>query len=309
MDLGGKKVLVTGAAGFIPSHIVDRLVIEGAEVAAIDNMQNGHESNLEKSRDKIQFEKADIREAEKISQLVKDQDVVFHLAANANVPYSVKHPDYDFSTNVIGTYNILKAAMDSDVRIVYASTAAVYGDPQYTPVDEKHPLEPVSPYGGSKLAAERIGFAYHRTYGIPFTAIRVFNTYGPRQRHYVLADLVRKLSNNPKKLEVLGTGEQIRDYCFISDTVDAFISAAIKKCAIGEVFNISGGCPISIKELVEHIANLLELNPEIIYTGKSWKGDITVLQADIAKISRVLEWKPKVDLKRGLCLFKQWYNE
>ncbi len=309
MNLKNKNVLVTGAAGFIPSHIVDMAVEEGAHVTAIDNLKDGFLKNLDQSKEEISFKRIDVRDFDKVKEIMQDQDVVFHLAGNANVPYSVKNPHYDFQANTLGSFNVFKACIDSDVKkVLYASTAAVYGNPINPPIDESHPLHPISPYGATKLSAERLGFAYHESFGLPFTAFRIFNTYGPRVRRYVMFDLLTKLNKNPKKLEVLGTGEQIRDYSYISDTVKAFMLAAKSKLSIGEVFNISGGKATSIKELVSLIIELQNLKTEIYYTGQSWKGDIKVLLADNTKIINKLGFKKEVELKEGLRRMIEWFK-
>jgi UDP-glucose 4-epimerase len=312
MNLKRKNVLVTGGAGFIASHLVDLLVEKDAEVTVIDNLKDGKIENLKKSKDKICFKKLDVRDFDGLQQVIKEEEIeiIFHLAANANVPYSVENPKYDFETNTIGTFNVLKSCMDNNVKkIIYASSAAVYGEPVYVPIDEKHPLDPISPYGASKLGSEKLGFAYYNTYGIPFVSLRIFNTYGPRQPRYVMFDLFKKLKKSPNKLEVLGTGKQIRDYCYVSDTVNAFILAAENENAVGKAFNIAGENPISIKELAELMVRILGLegNTEIYYTGKSWKGDIVKLIADISKIKNKLGFEPKIKLEEGVLELKVWW--
>ena len=312
MNWQDKEVLVTGGAGFIASHLVDLLVEKGASVTALDNLKDGKIENLEQSKDKICFKKTDVRDYEGLREVIKEKEIeiVFHFAANANVPYSVEDPKYDFETNACGTFNVLKSCMDNDVeKVIYASSAAVYGEPEYIPVDENHPLNPISPYGASKLAAEKLGFAYYHTYGIPFVSMRIFNTYGPRQPRYVMFDFLKKLRENPNKLEVLGTGEQIRDYCYVTDMANVFILAAENENAVGEAFNIAGGNTISIKELAELLVRILRLegNTEIYYTGKSWKGDIVKLVADINKIKSKLGFEPKIKLKEGIVKLKDWF--
>jgi len=313
MSIKGKNVLVTGGAGFIASHLVDLLVEKEASVTVIDNLKDGKTENLRESKDKICFKKVDVRDYEEVEKTIRERDIeiVFHLAANANVPYSVEDPKYDFETNALGTFNVLKSCRDNNIKkIIYASSAAIYGEPVYVPIDEKHPLDPISPYGASKLAGEKLGFAYHATYGIPFVSMRIFNTYGSRQRRYVMFDFLKKLKENPKKLEVLGTGEQIRDYCYVTDTANAFILAAEKKNAVGGAFNIAGGNPITIKELAELMVRILGLeeNTEIYYTGKSWKGDIVKLIADIFKIKKI-GFEPKVGLVEGVVKLKDWFEK
>ena len=312
MKLKGKRVLVTGGAGFIGSHLVDRLVEEEADVIVVDNLKDGDIRNLAESMDKIEFYKIDIRDFESLKKVMVDVEIVFHLAANANVPYSVENPKYDFETNALGTFNVLKICLDSDVdKVIYASSAAVYGEPIYVPIDENHPLNPISPYGASKLAGERLGFAYYTTYGLKFVSLRIFNTYGERQRRYVMFDFLKKLAENPKRLEVLGTGEQIRDFCYVKDCVEAFILAAQKNVAVGEVFNIAGGNPISIRELAYLMVKILGLDGQtkIVFTRKSWKGDIMKLYADVSKIKCKLGFKPKVSLEEGILRLKRWFDE
>lgn len=291
-----KRILVTGGAGFIGSNLVDKLVEIGSDVTVIDNLQAGKESNLKQVMDRINFIRGDIRNGNLIKEIVEDIDVIFHIAANASVPNSVEEPRYDFETNALGTFNLLDSAKDYSVeKIVYASTAAVYGNPVYIPIDEKHPINPVSPYGASKLAGERMGFAFMETYNIPFTAIRIFNTWGPRQPRYVLYDFIKKIKSNPDKLEVLGDGTQIRDYCYIEDMIDAFLLVAKKGFGI---YNAAGGEPISIRALAELVVSKLSPNAKIIYGGKRWKGDIDTLYADISRL-RELGFEPKVSLKKG----------
>lgn len=303
MNWKATRALVTGGAGFIGSHVVDALVDRGAEVTVLDNLQAGVEENLARSRDAIAFVNGDLRDADTVRRTVRGQDYVFHLGANASVPNSLRDPRYDFETNALGSFNVLEAAREAGVeRVIYASSAAVYGEPQYVPTDEKHPLLPTSFYGQSKLAGERLGIMFHKMFGLGFTAIRIFNTYGPRQPRYVLADLIRKLKRNPRELEVLGTGKQTRDYCFVSDTAAAFVAMAECDKADGEVYNISGGNPVSIRELVAIILEVMGLpDCKVTYTGQSWKGDIDRLEADIGKI-RAAGFTPSVSLREGIRL-------
>jgi UDP-glucose 4-epimerase len=308
MQLKNKKVVVTGGAGFIPSHVVDLLVEKGARVTVLDNLRTGKMENLEKSKGKFIFKKMDIRDFKKVQLAIKEQDIVFHLAANADVPLSVKLPRYDFNTNVIGGFNVLKNCLDLKIsKVIYASTAAVYGEPKYVPTDEKHLTNPCSPYGASKLSTELLGFAYFKTYGLPFTAIRIFNTYGERQARFVMFDLLKKLYRDNKKLEVLGTGNQIRDYCYVTDTARAFILAAENDNTIGEVFNLAGGNTVSIKELVDLLVKTTGFKDvKVTYTGKSWNGDIMKFVADTNKIRSVLGFNPEVNLEEGVKKLNDW---
>ena len=309
MTWQGKRVLVTGAAGFVGSHLVDALVKCGATVTALDSLHSGDMANLDEARSLIAFREADVRDWEAVNDATRHQDVVFHLAANADVPYSLEHPQFDFEVNVLGSQNIMRACMANDVgRLVFASTAAVYGDPVYTPMDEDHPLRPISPYGASKLAAENLGFAYHRSFGLPFTAIRISNSYGERQTKYVIHDLLAKLLSDPGRLEVLGDGNQHRDFCHVSDVSRCFILAAESDTMRGEALNLAGPGSISIRDLAHLVLELLGLDGKtaVSYTGRSWQGDISLLLPDIAKARRLLGFSPEIALKGGLGTLIRW---
>ncbi|MBM3316910.1 MAG: SDR family NAD(P)-dependent oxidoreductase [Candidatus Eisenbacteria bacterium] len=297
----GRRVLVTGGAGFIGSHLVDRLVEAGARVRVLDNLRAGREENLDRVRTEVDLRVADLRDAAEVDRAVAGTEIVFHIGANASVPASVEDRAYDFQTNTLGTFHLADAAVRHGVRrIVQASTAAVYGPPRYAPVDEAHPLEPISPYGGSKLAAERLLVAYARTYDFELAVARIFNTYGPRQPRYVAYDLMIKLSRDPRRLEVLGSGEQRRDYAYVDDTVRALLLGATLPLEGPLAYNISGGRTVSIRDLVGLILATLGLTgTEVIYGLPSWKGDIEVLSGDIARL-RGFGWQPTVELEEGL---------
>ncbi|MFK8021011.1 MAG: NAD-dependent epimerase/dehydratase family protein [Pseudomonadales bacterium] len=297
----GSSVLVTGGAGFVGSNLVDGLVAAGAKVRVLDDMSGGSEENLVKAKDHIELHVADLRDADAVNKAVAGCDTIFHMGANASVPKSVENRENDFSSNVVGTYNVADAAIKHNVeRILYASTAAAYGTPQYTPVDEGHALDPVSPYGATKLCSERLLFGYSQVFDFDLAVVRIFNTYGPRQRHYVAYDLMMKLAKDPTKLEVLGSGNQERDYCYIDDMVAGLMFVAERASTPGEVFNISGGRTVSIRELVALILDTLRLSEtEVTYGAPSWKGDIDILSGDVTKITEA-GWKPTVSIEDGL---------
>ena len=305
------KILITGGCGFIPSHTIDRLVDEGFKnIISIDNLM-GADHNYSKNNN-CDYKYIDISNFQVLDSLFQEEkfDYIFHLGANANVPFSSKYPEIDFSSNAVGTFNILNLAVKYNIKkVLFASTAAIYGEPEYVPMDENHNLMPRSNYGVTKLYGEKLGLAYEKTYDLDFTAIRIFNTYGPRQSRYVLYDLIKKLSSNSKELEVLGTGEQIRDYSFVSDTVDAFILAFMNPKSRGKVYNVSGGKQTSIKDLVSKITKVLDINPKITYTNQSWKGDISNMTASIDLINKDLGFKPKVNLEEGLKISISWFKE
>ncbi len=298
-------ILVTGGSGFLGSHLVERLVQARNNVVVIDDLSSGRMVNLKKVIDQIEFIKADLRDREFVMNIVKDVDLVYHLGANASVPRSVQDPVYDFECNSLGTFNVLEACRRADVdRVVYASSAAVYGEPEYTPIDENHPLHPISPYGASKLAGEKMGFAYHKVYGLRFLALRIFNVYGTRQKKYVMYDFIRKLIKKPRSLKVLGNGEQTRTFCYISDAIDTFLLVARQTHG---VFNVGGNLPIKIKDLAELFVSKLSPHTLIQYTGTSWRGDIQTLVPDISKTEK-LGFKPTITLDQGIEKLIASYN-
>lgn len=304
----GKRVAVTGAAGFIGSHLVDALVRMGAEVVGLDNLQSGTVDNLRQSRSQMRFHQADVRDFDALRDLITGSEIVFHLAGNALVPFSVEDPVYDFESNVLGTYHVLKLLREKVIgRVVFSSSAAVYGIPRYTPVDESHVLEPISPYGSSKLAAERLGVGWARTYELEFVVVRIYNTYGPRQRKYVMYDLLNKLHNDPHRVEVLGDGSQARDYSYVSDTVQALLLVG-QKGNSGEAYNIAGGRPIRIADLLALLIRVMDLDGvEVSYTHSSWTGDVPVMIANIDRL-RAMGFAPQIGLEDGLLALRDWMD-
>lgn len=301
------SVLVTGGAGFIGSHLTERLVALGADVTVLDDLSAGRRSNLDAVDDAIRFVDGDVRNRDRLADLLAETHTVFHLAANAHVPTSVERPTYDFDVNATGTRNVLIESRDADVsRVVLASSAAVYGPPETVPIDETHPLHPVSPYGASKLAGEKLGLAYNDSYDIDVTALRIFNTYGPRQPRYVMYDFLKKLDADPSELEVLGSGEEVRTFVYVSDTVDAFLAVATADDAPGRAFNIGGADPTRIIDLADLMADrYYDGRPEVYTTGVSKPGDIERLITDNSRIQE-LGVEPTVSLRDGLDELYEW---
>ncbi|MBA7507799.1 UDP-glucose 4-epimerase [subsurface metagenome] len=314
MNWKGTSVLVTGGAGFLGSHLVDRLIELGSTVTVIDDLSFGKRENVNKRAD---FVELDIKNYGALKNVVSrvSPKVVYHLAANATTKESAmgwSDPVSDYQINAIGTLNVLMAMADAGLKshVIYASSAAVYGEPEYTPIDENHPTNPKSPYGVSKLAGEKYMLIYHKECGIPATVLRIFNVYGPRQPRYVMFDLLKKLKRDPSKLKVIGTGEQVRNYCYVSDAIDAFVLAA-EKNAVGEIFNLAGKEVVNIRELVEKILGMLGLSgrTRVSYTGESWRGDILRLVANTLKIRERLGFEPRVPLDEGLSRLRGWFEE
>ncbi len=309
----GKTVLVTGAAGFIGSHLTDKLVAIGARVRALDDLSDGRLDNLSASLDAIEFHQASLDDAPTVRELVAGCDTVFHLAANASVPRSSEDPAYDFRANMVGLFHVLEAVrLEGRPRLVFSSSAAVYGEPRTEDgrMPESHPFAPKSPYGGTKLAGEFLIDAFARCYDLDHRRVRIFNTFGPRQRKYVMFDLLEKLRRDPSRLEVIGTGNQYRDYNFVEDTVDALLLVGAHPAARGKVYNIAGGRPVSIRELVDLIIVTLGIpRPEITYTMESWQGDVNRMIADTSLITEELGYRPAVGLEEGLRRLVAWHRE
>ena len=305
-------ILVTGGNGFIGSHIVDYLITEGYKnVLSIDNLSGSNYGKMININPKCEYIFGDISVAGVLDAIFKKHPVkyIFHIAANGNVPYSNEFPLVDFNSNALGTFNVYNASLKNNVeKVIFASTAAVYGVPKNVPVSETEPLNPISNYGLTKLYGEKLAIAYYHTYGLKTNVIRIFNTYGPRQPRYVLFDFINKLSKSKLNLEVLGNDEQVRDYAYISDTVEAFYNVMLSSNH-GEVYNISGGNPINLKYLISSISDILEINPQITYTGKSWPGDLQVLHANISKIKNDIGFAPKVSIAEGLKISVNWFKE
>lgn len=301
-ELKGKKILVTGGAGFIGSHIVDRLSSEN-KVTVLDNLFTGSLSNLEKSQDRITFVKGDIRDRELVNDIVAEVEYIFHLAAHVGNIRSLKDPYFDMEVNIGGMLNLLEACRHSNIkRFVYSSSGAIFGEARYLPIDEDHPLNPESPYAVSKLAAEKYALAFYKVYGLPTVVLRYFNAYGPRQDTSEYANAISiflSRTREGKPLTIFGDGGQTRDFIFIDDIVTANILAACHPAAIGEIFNISTGVVHSINQLVRIISEVAGREIPFSYAAPR-TGEVRHSQANIDKARKILAYHPKIDLKEGL---------
>lgn len=301
-ELKEKNILVTGGAGFIASHIVDRLAPEN-NVFVLDNLFTGQMSNLERVKDRITFVEGDIRDRETVNEVVSRVDYIFHLAAHVGNIRSLKDPYFDMEVNVVGMINLLEACRKSEVkRLVYSSSGAIFGEAKYLPIDEDHPLNPESPYAVSKLAAEKYAFAYHKVYGIPTVTVRYFNAYGPRQDSSEYANAVSiflSLTKEGKPVTIFGNGEQTRDFIFIDDIIRANILAATRPAAAGEIFNISSGEVHDIKQLIDLIAKVS--GKEVLFSHANFRaGEVRHSKANIDKARKLLGFGPQTDLEEGL---------
>jgi UDP-glucose 4-epimerase len=304
MDFHGKRVLITGVAGFIGSNLADRLLELGANVTSIDNLFNGRLENLDialKNKN-FEFHKGDIRDLNYLLDLFKDVDIVYHLAAFNSVPQSVKMPDNCNDVNVNGVLNVLNAARRMDVeKIIFAPTL---------PKREDMRRIPISPYGVAKLASEAYMQVYHQVYGLKTTSLRYFNVFGPRQRDSPYSGVIAIWLGNiirDDDLIVFGDGKNSRDFTYIKDVVQANILAA-EHDAPGEILNIGANLPISLTELAKlmlKITNKEHLN--IIYTDPR-PGDIIHSYADISKAMEQIKFKPQYNQEQGLKDYFKWYS-
>jgi len=300
------KVLVTGGAGFIGSHLVDRLVRTKHEVSVVDNLFTGKIGNLQSHIEsgKINFLRGDVRDENFVQDSVRGVDAIIHLAAIASVPFSVEKPVLTNEVNVNGTVNLLRAAVKNDVKkFLLISSCAVYGDPKYLPVDEKHPLQPLSPYAASKVAAEYYCKAFTRTYGLKTVILRLFNVYGSRQRGEnsysgVITVFIKNLIRG-KPLTVYGDGEQTRDFIHVKDVSEAALLALEHEKVNNEIFNVGSGRETSVNRLAELLIKIYGEKVKVVYE-KPRRGDIKRSYADIRKIRKVLGFKPKTSLESGL---------
>jgi UDP-glucose 4-epimerase len=312
----GMTALVTGGAGFIGSHLVEKLIDENAQVIVLDNLSSGDVGNIPVER--VRFVHGDVRDAELVRVLVRESDIVFHLAeyipetrgygAGHVVRYSTDNPMQEFDVSCKGTLTVLEECRKYKTCVVLASSAAVYGESGSRDLREESPLSPSSPYGASKLCAETYVRTYSRTYGLAAVILRLFNVYGPRQAKYVMHDLLLKLAHDPTELTVLGSGEEERDFVFVDDAVDAMLLVTKTDGFNGEVFNIGTGVSTSIKQIVYMITRKIAANPRVTFTQSSWKGDVRRLVADITKI-RKLGFEPKYLLEDGLGRLVEWYRK
>ncbi|MDH5266440.1 MAG: SDR family oxidoreductase [Candidatus Bathyarchaeota archaeon] len=311
-----QRILVTGGAGFIGSHLVDRLLNEGFEVSVIDNLDTGRLENIvhHQGREEFHFVKGDIRDFNLVKETIKDVDVVFHEAALASVTLSVENPILTNDINVTGTLTLLKASSDLHIkRFIYASSAAVYGDTPSPQKRENMNLNPTSPYGVSKLAAENYVKIFHKLYGLETVSLRYFNVYGPRQRFDIqcayggaITIFTNRLLKNMPPI-IYGDGEQTRDFVYIQDVVEANMLALNSKKAAGEVFNIGTGTNISVNQVVEILKEIMNKKNLKNVHADPRPTDIRHGYADISKAKKILGYDPKFSIEEGLTKLVKWY--
>lgn len=310
-----KKILITGGAGFIGSHLCDKYTKEGYTVVCLDNFTSGNLTNVKHLLDYRNFKlmQGDIRDFNLLEKIMRDVDIVFHLAAQVHVDRSCIEPKLTYEANVMGTQNILEVARLYDIeRVIHASTSEVYGSALHVPIDENHPLNAPHPYGASKIAADRMCYAYIQTYSMDISIMRFFNVFGPRQNDVgyggVMSIFTRRVLNNRPPI-IYGDGSQTRDYTYISDVVNAYDLVLNHNCPITEPINFGTGKEVSIVELANKIIKLCNTNGELkpVYIEPRL-GEVKRLIADATKANDLLGWKPTYSLEEGLDKFIQWYK-
>lgn len=313
-----KNIIVTGGAGFIGSHLFDRLMLNSNFVIIIDNFSSKNSENeknyleitknYEIEKDYLLFNK-NLLDNSIFKNIDYDIDYIFHLAAIPGVRHSIQNAMKVTENNIVSTINIFEYAINTQIKkVIYASSSSVYGNPIYTPVDEEHPKNPISPYAVSKLCCETYADYYFREYRLPVTSLRFYTVYGPRGR---LDMAIRKffiniLQNRP--IEIYGDGNQLRDFTYISDIIEGLVLAAESNKSSGEIFNLGYSNPISINDLVEKIYKITD-KPKSINKLNKEPGDVDVTYSKIEKARKILSFVPKTDIDRGLQATYEWQLE
>jgi len=317
VSLKGKKVFVTGAGGFVGSHLVEELVKIGARVRALVHYNSRNDWGMLEDLDKavlreVEVVTGDIRDGEALKWMIKDQAVVFNLAALIGIPYSYVNPRDAIETNISGSLNLLLAALDSKIeKLVHTSTSEVYGTAKYIPMDEKHPLNPQSPYAASKVSADQLALSFYRSFSLPVGIIRPFNIYGPRQsaRAVIPNMIIQGIEGSRLKL---GSVFPSRDLTYVKDAVKGFISFAQSDKTIGEVVNLGTGTEVSISELIDLVRRKFNKDLKTKSDKKRvrpQKSEVERLIADTSKARKLFNWKPETKLERGIENTIQWIEE
>jgi len=309
------RILITGGAGFIGSHLCEKYTIEGHIVLCLDNFMNGSLSNI---RDLLGYRNfklinGDVRNFDLLEKVARDVDIIIHLAAQIHVDRSILEPRLTCDINVFGTLNILELARRYDIsKVIHTSSSEVYGSAQYVPMDEKHPLNPPHPYGASKVAADRLCNSYIQTYGMDVCVIRPFNTFGPKQKDTgyggVISIFVKRCLNGQPPI-IYGDGMQTRDYTYIEDLISAYDLVLKYEKSLREPINIGTGKEIKILELANKVIELAGKRGKIKPVHVSPRpGEVRRLVADYSKAKKLLGWEPKYTLDGGLRKFIDWYK-
>lgn len=318
MELKEKKILVTGADGFIGSHLVERLLAEGCKVRALSyynsfNSWGWLDTFAPEKLKEIEVIAGDVRDPNCVRELVKGVDVVFHLAALIGIPYSYIAPDSYVDTNIKGTLNVLQACkQEGNKRVCVTSTSEVYGTAQYVPIDEHHPYQGQSPYSATKIGADRIAESFYRSFELPVTIVRPFNTFGPRQSaRAIIPTLITQLLSGYKEIKI-GTLLTTRDLVYVKDTVNAFVAIAKSDKTIGQEINIATQKEISIGDLAKKLIELIAPDAKLVEDNtrlRPAKSEVERLLGSNEKIGKLADWKPEYTLDQGLQETITWFKE
>ena len=312
------KVLITGAEGFIGSHLVEKLVKDGHKVKAFSYYNSfnswGWLDNLSKEiMAEVEVFTGDIRDPNGVRHAVKGQDIIFHLAALIGIPFSYHSPDSYVDTNIKGTLNVLQAARDYDVsRILVTSTSEVYGTAQYVPMDEKHPFQGQSPYSASKIGADRIAESFYKSFDLPVSIVRPFNTFGPRQSaRAVIPTIISQLLSGFKEIK-LGSLSPTRDFNYVKDTINGFVEISKSEKTIGEEINIATQNEISIETLANLLINNINPNAKIVSDElrvRPGKSEVNRLYGSNEKLMKLTEWKQLYSFEEGIKETIEWFKD
>lgn len=317
MELKGKKILVTGADGFIGSHLVEELVSQGAVVTALAQYNSFNnwgwlEIIDSKIKSQLQIITGDIRDSNFMKESIRGKDLVFHLAALIAIPYSYVAPDAYVDTNIKGTLNVLQASKDFAVqRVLVTSTSEVYGTAQYVPIDEKHPHQGQSPYSATKIGADRLAESFYRSFNLPVVTVRPFNTYGPRQSaRAFIPTIITQLLAGKNEIK-LGSLTPTRDLVYVKDTVAGFIAIAKADKVEGQEINIATQREASVGDVAQKIVNLLNPHAKIVCDQervRPEKSEVERLLGSNVKIAQLTGWKPQFELDQGLLETIEWFK-
>jgi NAD dependent epimerase/dehydratase len=316
LNLQDKRILVTGADGFIGSHLVEMLVKKGVNVKALsyyNSFNNWGWLEVIDCLNDVEVVSGDVRDPHFCKEIIKNIDVIFHLAALIAIPYSYVAPDSYVDTNVKGTLNICQAAKENGCeRVIHTSTSEVYGTAQYVPIDEKHPLQPQSPYSATKIGADAMAMSFYSAFGLPVTTARPFNTYGPRQSaRAVIPTIIGQIAAGKKQIK-LGDLTPTRDFNYVLDTCRGFIALAESNKTTGEVINIGSGVEISVSDTLNLIKEILKSDVEFITDQQRLrpeKSEVFRLCCDNTKIHELTGFQPEYSLKKGLKETIDWFTD
>ena len=316
MNWNKKSALVTGAGGFIGSHLTEYLVELGTNVKAFVRYNSRNDWGMlellpKEKLSQIEVIMGDLKDADAVRHAAKDVDIIFHLGSLIAIPYSYIHPRETIETNILGALNVLTAAKENNVeKVIHTSTSEVYGTARYVPIDENHPLQGQSPYSASKIGADKIAESFYRSFNLPVAIIRPFNTYGPRQSARAVIPTIITQALTKEKI-FLGSLHPTRDYTYVKDVVEGFIKVAESPKSVGEVINIGSNFEVSIGDLANKIISLIGKNAEIVTDPvrvRPQDSEVERLWCDNTKAKRLLGWEPKTSLDEGIKKTIDWIS-